>query len=83
MRAPEEFESALMRHFKKDRFKNLLFRVAHKSFYLPVDFTEGRAAIFHGYTGHSGQPAIRHLTDILYEKMNFTVFLIDFPYHGK
>ncbi|OGZ05358.1 MAG: hypothetical protein A2942_01965 [Candidatus Lloydbacteria bacterium RIFCSPLOWO2_01_FULL_50_20] len=82
MGAPEVLEGALIRHFKKDRFKRLLYKIAHSSHYLPPEFTKGRAAIFHGYTGHSRQPAIRHMVDVLYEKMYFTVFTCDFPDHG-
>lgn len=82
MKAPHELEGALMRHFMKDRHKRLLYHIAHTSYYLPIEFTNGRATIFHGYTGHSDQGPILHLVQVLRRKMGFTVFTCDFPYHG-
>lgn len=77
-----KLEGALQRHFKKNASKGLLYRTAHNSYYLPVEFTKGRAAIFHGYTGHSDQPSVQHLVQVLRRKMHFTAFTLDFPYHG-
>ena len=82
MKVSEKLEGALQRHFKKNTSKGLLYKIAHNSYYLPVEFTKGRAAIFHGYTGHSDQPSIQHLVQILRKKMYFTAFTCDFPYHG-
>lgn len=82
MGTPDKFEGALIRHFKKDRFKGLLYDIAHTSHYLPLDYTKGRVAVFHGYTGHSEQGSILRLVQTLKHKMRFTVFTCDFPYHG-
>jgi alpha-beta hydrolase superfamily lysophospholipase len=82
MEVPDKIEGALMRHFGKERFKRILYGIAHTSYYLPIAFTKGRAAIFHGYTGHSEQPSIKHLVHMLKNTMHFTVFTCDFPDHG-
>ncbi|MDO8520884.1 MAG: alpha/beta hydrolase [bacterium] len=49
---------------------------------MPIKVTKGRAVFLHGYSGHSGQPSIRQMADVLYEQMGFTVFTVDFPFHG-
>lgn len=82
MGAPEELEGALMRHYKDRQFKRFLLTIARTPHYLPEKYTKGRAVVFHGYTGHSEQPSIQHLVQILKHKMGFTVSTCDFPYHG-
>lgn len=70
------------RHYKKNKSKGFLRHLSHNLHHLPIETTHGRVAIFHGYTGHARQAAIRHLTDVLLEKMRFSVTTCDFPFHG-
>ncbi len=78
----EEFESALMRHFKERRFNEFLRTIARTPHYLPERHTKGRAVIFHGYSGHSEQPPIQHLVQVLKRKERFSISTCDFPHHG-
>lgn len=82
MEVPDKLEGALMRHYKDRRFKKFLLTIARTPHYLPEKYTKGRAVVFHGYTGHSEQPSVQHLVQILKRKMRFTVSTCDFPYHG-
>src|SRR3989344_6092558 len=82
MEAPKEFEGALMRHYRERQFKKFLLTIARTPHYLPEKYTKGRAVVFHSYSGHSEQPSIQHLVQVLKHKMGFTVSTCDFPYHG-
>lgn len=82
MGAPEQFESALMRHFKERRFNEFLRSLARTPHYLPERHTKGRVIICHGYSGHSEQPPIQHLVQVLKRKEHFSISTFDFPHHG-
>lgn len=82
MKAPSELESAFRRHYKEKRFDRFLRSLYRKPHYLPEETTNGRAVIFHGYSGHSEQPHIQHLVHILETVERISTSTVDFPHHG-